>query len=53
MYRIHVHNYFATFEVKIRDASYWHKLVDREYMKALSDPNFRASATRYVTGKIK
>jgi hypothetical protein len=44
---IHVHNYFATFEIKLRGTNYWHKLVDKGYMTALSDPDLRATATRY------
>jgi hypothetical protein len=44
---IHVHNYFATFEIKIRGTNYWHKLVDKGYMTVLADPELRAIATQY------
>ncbi|MBI2934005.1 MAG: hypothetical protein HYY29_00380 [Chloroflexi bacterium] len=44
---IHVHNYFATFEVKIRGTNYWHKIVDKGWMTALDDPAIRAMTTKY------
>ncbi len=44
---IHVHNYFATFEVKLRGTNHWHKIVDKGWVTALSDPTLRAMATRY------
>jgi hypothetical protein len=44
---IHVHNYFATFEIKLRGTNYWHKLVDKGHMTALADSGLRAIATKY------
>lgn len=44
---IHVHNYFATFEVKLRGSAYWNKIVDKGWITALSDPEIIAMATRY------
>ncbi len=44
---IHVHNYFATYEVKLRGTDYWHKIVDKGWVTALSDPALRALATKY------
>lgn len=44
---IHVHNYFATFEVKLRGTNYWHKIVDKGWLTALSDPEVRAIAYKY------
>lgn len=44
---IHVHNYFLTFEVKIRGTQYWHKIVDKGYLSCLEDPGLRAIASRY------
>jgi hypothetical protein len=44
---IHVHNYFATFEVKLRGSTCWEKIVDKGWITALSDPDIRAMASRY------
>ncbi|MBI4331347.1 MAG: hypothetical protein HY673_08710 [Chloroflexi bacterium] len=44
---IHVHNYFATYEVKIRGTEYWHKIVDKGWITALSDSGIRALAAKY------
>jgi len=44
---IHVHNYFATFEVKIRGSHYWHKIVDRGWITAMDDPEIQALAIKY------
>lgn len=41
------HNYFATFEVKLRGTNYWHKIVDKGWVTALDDPEVRAMAARY------
>ncbi|MBI2953248.1 MAG: hypothetical protein HYY30_02965 [Chloroflexi bacterium] len=44
---IHVHNYFATFEVRLRGTDYWYKIVDKGQLAALSDPELRAMAAQY------
>lgn len=44
---IHVHNYFLTFEIKVRGTNYWHKIVDKGYVSCLDDPSLRAIAARY------
>jgi hypothetical protein len=44
---IHVHNYFATFEVKLRGTDYWYKIVDKGWITALSDSDIRAIAAKY------
>ena len=44
---IHVHNYFMTFEVKLQDSNYWHKIVDRGWVTAMDDPEIRALAVKY------
>ncbi len=44
---IHVHNYFATFEIKLRGTDYWYKIVDKGWLTIMSDPKIRALATKY------
>lgn len=44
---IHVHVYFATFEIKIRGTSYWQKLIDKGRPTFLDDPDMRALAVKY------
>lgn len=44
---IHVHNYFTTFEVKLRDSGEWHKIVDKGRITAMDDPEIRALASEY------
>ncbi len=44
---IHVHNYFATFEIKLRGTDYWYKIVDKGRLTIMSDPKIRALATKY------
>jgi hypothetical protein len=41
------HNYFSTFEVKLRGTNYWLKLVDKGWITALGDPEVRALAAKY------
>jgi hypothetical protein len=43
----HSHNYFATYEVHLRNTDRWVKLVDKGHMTALDDPEVRALASRY------
>ncbi len=42
------HLYFATYEIKIRGTDYWHKIVDKGWITALSDPVIRAMAAKYA-----
>jgi len=44
---IHVHNYFATYEIKVRGTDYWYKIVDKGWLTPMSDPAIRALATKY------
>ncbi len=44
---IHVHNYFATYEIKLRGSEHWYKIVDKGWFTAMSDPEIRALATKY------
>lgn len=44
---IHVHNYFATFEVRIQGSRNWYKIVDKGWISAMSDPDIRAIAAKY------
>ena len=44
---IHVHNYFATFEVKLADSNRWHKIVDKGRMTSMDEPRVRAEAAKY------
>jgi len=44
---IHVHNYFATFEIELRGTNSWYKIVDKGWLTAMSDPEVRAMASRY------
>jgi len=47
MGHIHVHNYFATFEIKIRGTQYWQKLVDKGRLSSLDDLKVRTLAVKY------
>jgi hypothetical protein len=47
MGHIHVHNYFATFEVKVQGAEYWYKIVDKGWFTCMDDPEIRAIAVKY------
>jgi hypothetical protein len=44
---IHVHNYFATYEIKIMGTENWYKIVDKGWLTAMYDPAIRALATKY------
>ncbi|MFC2008417.1 hypothetical protein ACFLT0_01845, partial [Chloroflexota bacterium] len=44
---IHVHNYFATFEVKLQGTHYWQKIIDKGWLTAMDEPDIRALATKY------
>ena len=46
-FHIHVHNYFTTFEVKLRGTKYWHKIVDKGWVTAMDDPDIRALACKF------
>ncbi|MBI3939375.1 MAG: hypothetical protein HY315_00945 [Acidobacteria bacterium] len=43
----HVQTYFTTYEVKIRGADNWLKMVDNGHLVALEDAEVKALATRY------
>ena len=43
----HIHNYFATYEVRLRGANRWVTLVDKGHLTSLDDPEVRALASRY------
>jgi len=44
---IHVHNYFATFEVECEGTGKWEKIVDKGWLTAMGDPDIRAIASKY------
>jgi len=44
---IHVHNYFATYEIKIQGTDYWYKIVDKGWLTAMDDPQLRAVAVKH------
>jgi len=44
---IHVHNYFATYEIKLRGTENWYKIVDKGWLAIMSDPAIRALATKF------
>jgi hypothetical protein len=44
---IHVHNYFATFEVKLSGTNHWYKIIDKGWTSAMDDPEVRALASKY------
>ncbi len=43
----HVHTYFTTYQVRLRNTDKWVKLLDRGRMTSLDDPEVRALASRY------
>ncbi len=47
MGHIHVHNYFATFEIKLQGSDYWYKIIDKGRPSAMDDPEIRALAVKY------
>ncbi len=47
MGHIHVHLYFATFEIKLRGTDYWYKIIDKGRPTAMDDPEVRALAVQY------
>jgi len=44
---IHMHNYFTTFEVKLRGKETWLKVTDRGHLASLDDPKIRTLAVKY------
>ncbi len=42
-----MHNYFATFEVKLRGTDRWYKIVDKGWLSAMDDPEVRSIASKY------
>ncbi len=44
---IHVHNYFTTYEVKLRGTQNWLKVTDRGRLSSLDDPKIRTLAVKY------
>ncbi len=47
MGHIHVHNYFATFEVKLQGTNKWYKIIDKGRVTSMDDPKIRALAVKY------
>ncbi len=43
----HLHNYFATYDVHLRNTDKWIKLIDRGHLTSLDNPEVRALASRY------
>lgn len=45
---LHVHNYFATYKIRVRDAAdMWLPLIEKGHLVALDHPEVRALASRY------
>jgi hypothetical protein len=44
---IHVHNYFTTYEIRMRDTGHWLKMVDKGHLTTLDDPRIRTLAVKY------
>jgi len=44
---IHVHVYFATFEIKIQGSDYWYKVIDKGTPTGMWHPDIRALAIKY------
>ena len=44
---IHMHNYFTTYEIKLRGTEHWLKIVDRGHLMTLDDPKIRTLAVKY------
>ncbi len=44
---IHIHNYFTTYEIKLRGTEEWLKITDRGRLTSLDDPKIRALAVKY------
>ncbi|MBI2184145.1 MAG: hypothetical protein HYU39_04210 [Thaumarchaeota archaeon] len=43
----HIHNYFITYEVRLRDTNQWIKLVDKGWITLFDDPYVRKVASKY------
>jgi len=43
----HIHNYFLTYEVKLRDTKEWVKIVDKGWITFFDDPEVRTAAAKY------
>jgi hypothetical protein len=43
----HMHNYFATYAVHLRNANRWMNLVEKGHLASLDSPEVRALASRY------
>jgi len=43
----HIHNYFLTYEVKLRDSKEWVKIVDKGRITLFDDPEIRKLASKY------
>jgi hypothetical protein len=44
---IHIHNYFSTYEIKLRDSGHWLKVTDKGHLTTLDDPKIRTLAVKY------
>ena len=44
---IHIHNYFSTYEIKMRDTGHWMKFTDKGHLTTLDDPKIRTLAVKY------
>ncbi len=43
----HLHTYFTTYQIRLRNTDKWVKLLDKGRMTSLDDPEVRALASRY------
>ena len=44
---IHLHNYFSTYEIKMRDTGHWHKITDKGHLTTLDDSKIRNIAVKF------
>jgi hypothetical protein len=44
---IHIHNYFTTYEIKMRDTGHWYKFTDKGLLSTLDDPKIRTLAAKF------
>jgi hypothetical protein len=44
---LHIHNYFVTYEIKLRGRNEWYKIVDKGRVSIMDDPEIRAIASEY------
>ena len=46
-FHLHIHNYFTTFEVRLRGTDHWVKISDKGRLTSLDSPKVRSFAVKY------